>query len=233
MTCEGGLAMGQITLRPELMTPGGQAASIMLNDGYVGSFAAVYRENDALFGLVHLDKETLKEADKDKVNRFIQDYVQNMAQSLNVDQCSVILTYSEPGQVLDTEDLLGEEVYVDVVDDDDHNLVIEWVREDVDALILDVYEEEDRESIYLGRITVNLGDKDLTALVEFEHPGNGELREQLAYHLVDLLEEEYDFETITITMQYNDEVIDEYHFDYADQEEERTAGEREGPQAYR
>lgn len=223
--------MGQITLRPELMTTGGQAASIMLNDGYVGSFTAVYRENDTLFGLVQLDRETLKKDEKEQVSRFIQDYVQDMVESLNVDQCTVLLTYSQLEQVLSMGEELEGEILVDVVEDDDYNLVIEWVREDVDTLILDVYEEEEKESIYLGRVTVHLGEEDLTALVEFEHPRHRKLREQLAYHLVDLLENEYGFERITITMQYENEVIDEYHFDYADQDEEIIEAEgEEGPQ---
>ena len=224
--------MGQITLRPELLTTGGQAASIMLDEQYVGSFTAVYRESDALFGMIQLDKERLASGNKEQIDRYMQAYVQDMAHSLGVEQCNVIVTYSEPSHILSLvdEEEHDEETYVDVEADDDVELVIEWVREEVDTLILDIYEQHGEESLYLGQATVNIGDKEMTVLVDFENPGHGELREQVAYHLVDLLEEEYRFETITITMQYNDEVIDEFHFDYQDQVGFVDVEEEEGPQ---
>lgn len=224
--------MGQITLRPELLTTGGQAASIMLDEQYVGSFTAVYRESDALFGMIQLDKERLASGNKEQIDRYMQAYVQDMAHSLGVEQCNVIVTYSEPSHILSLvdEEEHDEETYVDVEADDDVELVIEWVREEVDTLILDIYEQHGEESLYLGQATVNIGDKEMTVLVDFENPGHGELREQVAYHLVDLLEEEYQFETITITMQYNDEVIDEFHFDYQDQVGFVGVEEEEGPQ---
>lgn len=224
--------MGQITLRPELLTTGGQAASIMLDEQYVGSFTAVYRESDALFGMIQLDKERLASGNKEQIDRYMQAYVQDMAHSLGVEQCNVIVTYSELSHILslDDEEEHDEETYVDVEADDDVELVIEWVREEVDTLILDIYEQHREESLYLGQATVNIGDKEMTVLVDFENPGHGELREQVAYHLVDLLEEEYRFETITITMQYNDEVIDEFHFDYQDQVGFVDVEEEEGPQ---
>ena len=224
--------MGQITLRPELLTTGGQAASIMLDEQYVGSFTAVYRESDALFGMIQLDKERLASGNKEQIDRYMQAYVQDMAHSLGVEQCNVIVTYSELSHILSLDDgeEHDEETYVDVEADDDVELVIEWVREEVDTLILDIYEQHGEESLYLGQATVNIGDKEMTVLVDFENPGHGELREQVAYHLVDLLEEEYRFETITITMQYNDEVIDEFHFDYQDQVGFVGVEEEEGPQ---
>lgn len=224
--------MGQITLRPELLTTGGQAASIMLDEQYVGSFTAVYRESDALFGMIQLDKERLASGNKEQIDRYMQAYVQDMAHSLGVEQCNVIVTYSELSHILSLDDgeEHDEETYVDVEADDDVELVIEWVREEVDTLILDIYEQHGEESLYLGQATVNIGDKEMTVLVDFENPGHGELREQVAYHLVDLLEEEYQFETITITMQYNDEVIDEFHFDYQDQVGFVDVEEEEGPQ---
>lgn len=224
--------MGQITLRPELLTTGGQAASIMLDEQYVGSFTAVYRESDALFGMIQLDKERLASGNKEQIDRYMQAYVQDMAHSLGVEQCNVIVTYSELSHILslDDEEEHDEETYVDVEANDDVELVIEWVREEVDTLILDIYEQHGEESLYLGQATVNIGDKEMTVLVDFENPGHGELREQVAYHLVDLLEEEYRFETITITMQYNDEVIDEFHFDYQDQVGFVDVEEEEGPQ---
>lgn len=224
--------MGQITLRPELLTTGGQAASIMLDEQYVGSFTAVYRESDALFGMIQLDKERLASGNKEQIDRYMQAYVQDMAHSLGVEQCNVIVTYSELSHILSLDDgeEHDEETYVDVEADDDVELVIEWVREEVDTLILDIYEQHGEESLYLGQATVNIGDKEMTVLVDFENPGHGELREQVAYHLVDLLEEEYRFETITITMQYNDEVIDEFHFDYQDQVGFVDVEEEEGPQ---
>jgi hypothetical protein len=233
-TDKGGRSMGQITLRPELMTAGGQAASIMLDDGYVGTFTAIYRESDTLFGLIQLDKERLGMGKKELVDQFMREYVQDMAHSLDVEQCTVMVTYSVLSHVLrnDDHEALEEdqEVYVDIEDNDDYNLVIEWVHEEIDALILDVYEEDEEESLYIGRATVNIGDQNMTVLIEFDHPRHRQLRERLAYHLVELLEDEFDFETITLTMQYNDEVIDEYHFDYADQiNEDDVMEEEEGP----
>lgn len=117
------------------------------------------------------------------------------------------------------ENIDDEELYVDVYEDEDTRLHFELIRDDIDTLTLDVYEEEDQRDSRLGTITINMDEEEITALVDFINPRDRSVREQLAYQLIEELESELDFETLTVSMQYNDEVIDEFVFDVHDQEE--------------
>ncbi|EGL83597.1 hypothetical protein CathTA2_0847 [Caldalkalibacillus thermarum TA2.A1] len=326
--------MGRITLRPELMTPGGQAASIMLDDCYVGSFTMVYRENDALWGTIQLDEEMLEPDEKGEIDLFMHEHIEDLIEALQVRECMITSTYSDYDYVISTDDIVeemieeeewvegeeaqelhlsvvretrhrveyqihdenhevvaeavvyksrdhvtgevlwddepteaemdtvarlimdecddeevesfsfvmyvdgeeiatieltrddpieeeitGEEVELDIGQIEGYDFTFDLIREEMDLLIYHIYEETDEERIYLGTATADLSDDDATVLVEFENPRDRRLREQIVYHLIDELEEEAYFDTVTITMQYDDEVIDEYHFDYDDQPE--------------
>ncbi|MDQ0338876.1 hypothetical protein J2S00_001662 [Caldalkalibacillus uzonensis] len=327
--------MGRITLRPELMTPGGQAASIMLDDCYVGSFIMVYRENDALWGMIQLDEEMLEPDEKGEIDLFMHEHIEDLIEALQVEECMITSTYSDFDYVISTDDIVEEvldeeewveeaeqaqefhlsvmretrhrveyqihdenhdlaaeavvymsrdhvtgevlwdyeptdteidtvarlivsdfdpeevesfafvmyvdgeeiaaieltredlieegmeeeEVYLDIDHVEDYALTFDLIREDNDLLIYDIYEETEGESICLGTATADLSNDEVTVLVEFDNPRDRRLREQIAYHLIDELEEEAYFDTVTITMQYDNDVIDEYHFDYNDQPE--------------
>lgn len=110
-----------------------------------------------------------------------------------------------------------DEEYVNVYDDDSTDLYFELIRDDVDVMMFDIYEDDGRKDSRLGMITVDLSETDVTAFVEFINPRDRHLREQIAYHFIDELDEEIGFESLTMTMQYDGEVIDEYHFDQDEQ----------------
>lgn len=211
--------MAQIHLRPELVTATGEAAGIMMDDQYVGSMTLLYREQDMLYGSVQLDEEFVNQREKAQIDRFIHRYVQHMIDALGVPECLVTVTYSDYDHVISTDDVVEVELDETVEDEDmeDVYLHFELVRDELDVLIYDIYEESGRRNSRLGSATIDVSTEEMTAFVEFLNPRDEELREQIAYHLIDMLEEAFDFQTLTVTMQYDEEVIDEYHFDIDDQ----------------
>lgn len=354
--------MGQITLRPELVTSGGEACGIMLDEQYVGSLTLLYREEDRIWGTVQLDEEMLHADEKEEIDLFIHRYVENMIDAVGAPECIVTATYSAYDHIIST-DTLGEveelvevestdfnndvdnyemledgveyafdddlqlsivgesrgkveyqllnkeneliaeavlglhrgdvqgniywhiqpseeeidevaqiivadfdpdqvdtftftmyygdeeiatidlthgdffdddeeliydeldttyadnDLYVDVYADEDVTLHFEMIRDDIDTLTFDIYEEEGRKNSRLGTVTLNLEGEEPTALVQFVNPRDQQVREQIAYHLIEELEGETAYDTFTITMQYQDEVIDEYTFDLSEQPE--------------
>jgi hypothetical protein len=372
--------MGQISLRPELVTSGGEACGIMLDEQYVGSLTLLYREEDRIWGTVQLDEEVLHADEKEEIDLFIHRYVENMIDAVGAPECIVTATYSSYDHIISTDNLgeieevvevesrnfttdydedyemledgveyafdeeeleledhdydydleedelqlniVGEsrgkveyqllnkeneliaeavlelhrgdvagniywhvqpsddeidevaqvivadfdpdqvdtftftmyygdeeiatielthgdffdddeeliyddldvgytdnDLYVDVYADDDVKLHFEMIRDDIDTITFDIYEDEDRKNSRLGTVTLNLADDEPTALVQFVNPRDQQVREQIAYHLIEELERETVYDTFTITMQYQDEVIDEYAFDLSEQPE--------------
>lgn len=363
--------MGQITLRPELVTSGGEACGIMYDDQYVGSLSLLYREEDRIWGTVQLDEEVLDVEEKEDIDLFIHQYIEQMIDALAVPDCLVTVSYSEYDHIISTDNDLGEveeiievesgsmyddadsidvydvndfeeeedyelyivgesrnrveyqlldkdhhlvaeaelslrrgdiagdifwnhepseeevdevanilvndfdpdmvdtfyfnmkykdeivatfelthedfieddeemtygeedldeytpldasnfmeqedEIYVDVYEDEDSDIQFELIRDDIDTVTFDIYEEESEPSHRLGSVTLNLDGKEITGLVDFINPRDKNVREQIAYQLMEELGDEIQFNTFTLTMQYNDEVIDEIAFDKRDQ----------------
>lgn len=369
--------MGQITLRPELVTSSGEACGIMLDHQYIGSLTLLYREEDRIWGSVQLDEEVLDADEKEQVDLFIHQYIENMIDAVGAPECFVSSTYSyydhiistdQLGQIeelidedeaqdyqmyetleagyeaaeepiyadLDTieydydydlseeqqdielsivgesrnkveyqlldknheimaevlvhidrgdvigdifwhyepseeeidevahilvadfdsdlvdsfiltmfyeddelvtfelthDDLLEEEdedyeqdlfemdesMYVDIQGDETVSLYFELIRDDVDSLTFNIYEEEPKRQ-KLGTATIDLGGDEPSAIVDFINPRDQHLREQVAYHLIDEVDKEIEYTTFTITMQYQDEVVDEYVFNVEEQAE--------------
>lgn len=369
--------MGQITLRPELVTSSGEACGIMLDNQYVGSLTLLYREEDRIWGSVQLDEQVLQADEKEEVDLFIHRYIENMIDAIGAPECFVSSTYAHYDHIISTDQLddlveiledetgpldyseydtfeagyeevtdslttddvqeydfdydlsehkrdielnivgesrnkveyqlldrnheimaevmvhldrgdvigdvywhyeptdeemdevahilvadfdsdhvdtftfamfygdeelvtfelthddllddeeeamlLGEidldedDIYVDIHGDDAANIHFELIRDDIDSLTFDVYEEEKGYSVRLGTATIDLDGEEPTAIIDFDNPRDQHLREQVAYYLIDELDKEVEYQTFTITMQYDDEVIDEYIFDIEEQ----------------
>gem|GEM_PF-5223678 len=367
--------MGQVSLRPELVTQGGEACGIMLDDQYVGSLTLLYREEDRIYGTVQLDEDVLDADEKEEIDLFIHQYVENMIDALGVPDCLVTATYSSYDHIIST-DLIGEieeivevespdeyedtdyqdlladgveyeyitdddydyaldeeeddelqlaivgearnkveyqllnrdndliaeaevsihrgdvtgnvhchysptdeeidelaevivsdfdpdqvdtftfnfyedneliatldlthedffdddedlevvselddyddndDLYVDVYADEDINLHFDLVRDDIDTITFEIFEKIKKRDVKLGTVTLDMMQDELTGLVDFENPRDKEIREQIAYRIIDEIEKETDFDTLTLTMQYQDEVIDEFVFDTKEQ----------------
>lgn len=387
--------MGQVTLRPELVTASGEACGIMLDDQYVGSLTLLYRENDRIWGSVQLDEEVLHGDEKEEVDLFIHRYIENMIDAVGAPECFVSTTFSPYDHIISTDnvgeieelvsvesidyeenedtryledtgvdfdedygdyetvtdedlevieydydydlhddyqlnivgesrnrveyqllnknheivaeammyidqsdvygdifwhfepseedidevthivvadfdqysidtfefnmyfgdeeiariELLHEDltddalehdddledydgfededdeeiVYVDVYEDSDVNLHFELIRDDIDSMTFDIYEEEDERDTRIGTATIDLAGEEPSAWVDFVQPGDLHMREQIAYHLIDQLDSETDYTTFTITMQYMDETIDEFEFDVREQRRKGAA----------
>ena len=97
--------MGQITLRPELVTSSGEACGIMLDHQYVGSLTLLYREEDRIWGSVQLDEEVLDADEKEQVDLFIHQYIENMIDAVGAPEMLCILTYSYYDHIISTDQL--------------------------------------------------------------------------------------------------------------------------------
>lgn len=366
--------MGQISLRPELVTQSGEACGIMLDNQYVGSLTLLYREEDRIYGSVQLDEEVLAADEKEEIDLFIHQYVENMIDALGAPECLVTASYSSYDHIIST-DMIGEieeivevetsdmyqdrdyagllddgidyeyiddeygcddvydyeldaeeddelqlaivgesrneveyqlldrdnelvaeaeisihrgdvkgeiywqynptdeeidevaqiivsdfdadqvdtftfhiyfeeeliatldlthedffddeeiatvkedDLYVDVYADEDIKLEFDMIRDDIDTITFDIYEKMRKEKVRLGSVTIDMITDEVTALVDFVNPRDKEIREQIAYKLIDELDKETEYETFSITMQYQDEVIDEFVFDTTEQPE--------------
>lgn len=87
--------MEKITIRPDLRTAGGEVSDMMLNGRFAGTVSLVYRENERMTGSIQLEKMNPSGKRKEKLVRFAEDYVNSLANALNVRECDVVLTYSE------------------------------------------------------------------------------------------------------------------------------------------
>jgi hypothetical protein len=346
--------MGQITLRPELVTHHGEAKGILIDDRYVGTITLLYRQEEQIWGTVQLDEEVLEVDEKDQVSQYIHQYVDDMTEALGASDCFVTLSYSmfdyiisddhmgeveevvevieddqpydegdwesehdkelqlaivgesrhkveyqllgrdhhliadailtlyrgdvrgeinfhlEPtdseideaveiivsdfdpdqidtfyftvfnheqekiavldlthGDILDQED--EDVLYIDVYEDEDEDvqLDIDCVRDDIDAISYEVYEYDlDNHKELLGMVTIDVGQDEATAYMELLNPRDKKIREQIACRLIDELEDVASFDTLSITMAYQEEIIDEFVFDYAQQQERKPVANR-------
>ncbi|MEB3100210.1 hypothetical protein [Ferviditalea candida] len=87
--------MEKITMRPDLRTAGGEVSDMMLSGRFVGTVSLVYRENERMTGSIQLEKRNLSGKSKERLIRFAENYVNSLANALNVKESDVVLTYSD------------------------------------------------------------------------------------------------------------------------------------------
>ncbi|NOV00752.1 hypothetical protein GC097_12075 [Paenibacillus sp. LMG 31457] len=205
--------MADMMLRPDLKTAGGEVCDIMYNGEFVGTLTLVYRESDRLKGSIHLERQSMRKVDKNRVYAFTQSYIQDVLAALNIKACEVGVSYSDYDYVIATDDAtLSTMVEEDsrsnnyYLDDDDADY--EWVNDDasrfddIDAASgpesLDMIEQRRQQ---LGYDLVNVG----------------EYRNHVEYHVYD---KESELVAEVITHIYGSDVVGEviWQFDPFDEE---------------
>lgn len=101
--------MKRIELRPDLRTAGGEVNDILVDGRYAGTMTLVYREGERLTGSVQLDRVAMRDRDKDRVLRHVNDYVQSCVLAVGAASCEVFVTYSPFEQFIVTADDADEE----------------------------------------------------------------------------------------------------------------------------
>ena len=155
--------------------------------------------------------------DSDLVDSFILTMFYNDEELVTFELTHDDLFEDEEEEEYDLSEM-DEGMYVDIRGDETVSLYFELIRDDVDSLTFNIYEEEPKRQ-KLGTVTIDLGGDEPSAIVDFMNPRDQHLREQIAYHLIDEVDKEIEYSTFTITMQYQDEVVDEYVFNVEEQTE--------------
>ncbi|TXK86188.1 hypothetical protein FU659_00775 [Paenibacillus sp. N3.4] len=87
--------MADIMLRPDLKTAGGEVCDIMYNGEFVGTLTLVYRESHRLKGSIQLERQSITIVNKQKVYEFVQTYIQQVTDALAIEECEVLVSYSD------------------------------------------------------------------------------------------------------------------------------------------
>ena len=227
---------GDIMIRPELRTAGGEVCDILYHGKYVGHITLVYREKELLSGSVQLDERQLRSDGKDRVMEAVNDYVQSLIHALQVPECDVRVTCSTFEYVISTEHNVGTiREFVDspqreagrstderIAEDDDilekYELVI--VGEEDNLIHYQVYRESDQNLVAEAFIAFE-GAAVTGEMVWMENPAEDELDAVTELLISDFDDDEID--EISIDMKHNGETFESVeliHSDIADGWEE-------------
>jgi len=123
--------MSTISIRPDMRTSGGEVSDIVLNGRYAGEITLVFREGSRLSGAVQLEKTILSPADKKKVLKHVQEYINSLAAAIYAVDCEVIVTYSAFDQVIAMEHNIGKiESFVGEAEDDWNDYEADYVDDE-------------------------------------------------------------------------------------------------------
>lgn len=227
---------GNVMIRPELRTAGGEVCDILYDGKYVGHITLVYREKEILSGSVQLDKRQMNDDNQEVVMDMVNEYVQSLIHALGVPECDVRVTNSKLTYVIATDQNVGTiERFVDhavndgyAVDSDDadflqaetYELVI--VEEDDDLLQYHIYKQSD-ESLTAEAFIAFHGSAVTGDMLWKRMPNEDELDAVTELLISDFDEEQID--EITIDMKHNGEVFERIELvlsdDLADEDDER------------
>lgn len=195
--------MAQVTLRADIKTVGGEVCDIMLDDQFVGTMTLVYRESDRMSGSIQLDEESLSEDEKELVIAFLEDHIGAMVDALDLDECDVVVSYSEFEQVISEENpMYTEEFFEDDIDDEelsfneideDYHWDDEGIRYNTGVIRNHVDEmdfDDDLNDVYVEYVD---DDEDSTEYyasseidgIEYELVAVNESRNKIDYHVYD------------------------------------------------
>ncbi|MFD2613219.1 hypothetical protein [Paenibacillus gansuensis] len=96
------------------------------------------------------------------------------------------------------------------IDEEDYTVVM--ARDDGDVLTYEIYQQS-YGGLPIGTATMDISTQQITGFIDFREPGNGDDREFIATMLMQELDKERDYDSVNITMMYNDEPIDEVMFE--------------------
>ncbi|MDQ0897287.1 MULTISPECIES: hypothetical protein [unclassified Paenibacillus] len=209
--------MADIMLRPDLKTAGGEVCDIMYNGKFVGTLTLVYRESDRLKGSIHLEQQSITTMDKQKVYEFVQSYIQNVIDALAIEECEVLVSYSDYDFVIASDHaleptMLEEDSHSYTRHEHDDEVDYEWVRDE--TRFDDIDSENAPDQMEMIRERKNQQGYELVIV--------GESRNRVDYHVYD-----NDSELIAeITLHmYGTDVIGDisWRFDPFDEEMDRVS----------
>jgi hypothetical protein len=132
---------------------------------------------------------------------------------------SYLLTMTYQGEVIETYDLLHNDLYEEVGDvsiaEDNPNrsgYSIVLARDDDDALTYEIFDQTDDE-LPMGTATMDISQRQITGFIDFKEPGSSDDREQIATLLLQELDKEKDFESVNLSMLHKNQLIDELLFE--------------------
>jgi hypothetical protein len=132
---------------------------------------------------------------------------------------SYFLTMTFDGQVIETFDLLHNDLYetesdVPLVkgkaDHGDYTIVL--ARDDEDALTYEIYKQSNGR-LPMGTATMDISQRQITGFIDFREPGSSDDRELIATLLLEELDKEKDFESVNMSMLHQNQLIDEILFE--------------------
>ncbi|MDF2645706.1 MAG: hypothetical protein K0Q73_1511 [Paenibacillus sp.] len=209
--------MADIMLRPDLKTAGGEVCDIMYNGKFVGTLTLVYRESDRLKGSIHLEQQSITTVDKQKVYEFVQSYIQNVIDALAIEECEVLVSYSDYDFVIASDHaleptMLEEDSHSYTRHEHDDEVDYEWVRDE--TRFDDIDSENTPDQMEMIQERKNQQGYELVIV--------GESRNRVDYHVYD-----NDSELIAeITLHmYGTDVIGDisWRFDPFDEEMDRVS----------
>lgn len=235
--------MTGLMLRPDLKTAGGEVSDIVFNDEFVGMLTLVYRESDRLSGSIQLEQQSLSASEKQDIVEFLQNYVQQVVDALQVKRCEVIVTYSAYDHLIVTNELANEDPtlewerdesrFADIDPDDNDDIDMEEaLPEDLGYELVIVAEKRNAveyhiygpDSDLVAEATVHILGTDINGNLDWKsYPLDEEMERASELIVSDFNEDEID--SYFLTMTYNGEVIEAYDllhndlYDYDDTEE--------------
>lgn len=217
--------MGNIQIRPDFRTSGGEMNDIMIEGVYAGSMSLVYREGKRLAGSIQLDHTALKQKAKDAVVKEVTEYVQALIDAYDIEECSVIVTHSDVDHVIATgqnvgviEDIIDEHGMEATLDQTEHSKArtSRARKQDMQYLELVIvgehrnaieYHIHDRKKQMLAEVFVSILDRDVVGEVNWQYEPSEEDIENATDLLVsDFNENEID--TFVLEMKYNEELLE-------------------------
>jgi hypothetical protein len=234
--------MNGLIIRPDLKTAGGEVSDIVFHDEFVGTLTLVYRESDRLSGSIQLEQQSLSASDKQETIQFLQNYVQQLIDALQVQTCEVIVTYSDYDQFIATNEHDDEEAFlewqrdesrfedVDPEDNMDFDMQDEQQVDDLGYKLVIVAEKRNAVEYHINgpdtelvaQASVTMVGTDVTGSVDWKsYPLDKEM--ELAAELIVSDFNENEVDSYFLTMTYQGDVIETYdllHNDlYEDTEE--------------
>jgi hypothetical protein len=134
---------------------------------------------------------------------------------------SYFLTMTHQGEVIETYDLLHNDLYEDVdeaespiqstdPDRDDYTIIL--ARDDDDTLTYEIYQQS-HGGLPIGTATVDISQRQITGFIDFRDIGSSDDRELIATLLLEELDKEKEFDSVNISMLHKNHLIDELLFE--------------------
>ncbi|GIP33922.1 hypothetical protein [Paenibacillus sp. J2TS4] len=170
-------------------------------------------EQDRVEGEIHWVHEPSEEEIDEVTELIVSDFDSNQIDHILLEHYydQEILTIME----LDHESLVSEDGKPDSLNgklDDDYLVVL--IRDDGDTLTYEIYQQS-RGALPIGTATIDLGSRQLTGFIDFREPEHARDSEEIAALLLNELDKEQDYESLSLTMLSHNKTIEEMYIESA------------------